>query len=262
MRHPLFSKTKYFILDMDGTFYLGGRMLPGADVFVRALGNFGLDYRFFSNNSSHAALSCREKLAGMGFPVEEDRVLLSTHVAADFLQILHPGAGVFALGNENMHAELHAAGIRLVNDRPDILLLGFDTTLSYEKITRAANWIAQGVPYFATHPDVNCPADGGFLPDTGSMIALFSASAGRTPVILGKPMRSTVDFLCRKLRCAPEALAFVGDRLETDIAIGVTHGIPAVLVLTGVATRESHTVSSIKADLVVEDLAALGQYLS
>ena len=260
-RHPLFANTKCFILDMDGTFYLGSRMLPGAGDFVRSLAGLGLDYRFFSNNSSHAAEGCRSKLAGMDFPVDDDRVILSTHVAADHLNTHYPGAGVYMLGNANMERELWTAGIRLEREHPDLLLLGFDTTLDYEKIMRAANLIAEGIPYFATHPDVNCPVDGGFMPDTGAMIALFETSAKRRPMILGKPERSTVEYLCRHLGLAPEELAFVGDRLETDVAIGVRHGIPAVLCLSGVTTREALAASAMQPDLVVAGLGELKAYL-
>ncbi|MCL1951857.1 MAG: HAD-IIA family hydrolase [Oscillospiraceae bacterium] len=262
MRHPLFARTKYFIFDMDGTFYLGDRMVPGAGDFARSLAGKGLDYRFFTNNSSNNEEACMAKLARMGFPVEPGRVVLSSDVAADYLNTHCPGAGVYLLGNERLTADMLRAGIRLVQEGPDLILLGFDTTLNYEKITKAANWIAAGLPYYATHPDKNCPMGEGFWPDTGSMIALFEASAGRRPVVLGKPMRTTVDYLTRLLSCAPGELAFVGDRLETDIAIGADHGIPSVLVLTGVTTREGYEAQAqVKAGLVVESLADLAEYI-
>lgn len=262
MRHPLFANTKYFIFDMDGTFYLGDSMIPGADCFVRSLAAHGLDYRFFTNNSSNSEPVCRAKLEAMGFPVEPGRVVLSSDVAADYLQKNHPGTRVYLLGNDRLTQTLQQASVTLVNDNPDLILLGFDTTLTYEKINKAANWIAAGLPYYATHPDMNCPVAGGFMPDTGSMIALFEASTGRRPMILGKPERSTVDYLTRLLRCAPEELAFVGDRLETDVLIGAAHGIPSVLVLSGVTSLEDYQAQSeIQAGLVVENLAALGAYL-
>ncbi|MCL2301355.1 MAG: HAD-IIA family hydrolase [Firmicutes bacterium] len=262
MRHPLFERTKYFIFDMDGTFYLGDRMIPGAGDFARSLKAKGLDYRFFTNNSSNNEEVCMAKLARMGFPVEPGRVVLSSDVAADYLNTHCPGAGVYLLGNERLTADMLRAGIRLVQEAPDLILLGFDTTLTFEKITKAANWIAAGLPYYATHPDRNCPMGEGFWPDTGSMIALFEASAGRRPVVLGKPMRTTVDYLTRRLNCAPEELVFVGDRLETDIAIGAKHGIPSVLVLSGVTSREDYEAQTqVKAGLVVESMAALVNYI-
>jgi len=261
-RHPALQHAKYFILDMDGTFYLGGRMIPGADVFARALTRTGLEYRFFTNNSSNSAALCRERLRGMGFEASPEDIILSSDVAADYLNAHCPGAGVYLLGNERLTQDMLRAGIRLVEERPDLVLLGFDTTLSYEKITKAANWIAQGLPYYATHPDLNCPVTGGFLPDTGAMIALFEASAGRRPVVFGKPERFTLDYLSKRLRCDGKQLVFVGDRLETDIAIGARHGIPAALVLTGVTTRAAYEAQrEVRADLVVESIGDLAAYL-
>ena len=246
---------------MDGTFYLGERMIPGAGGFARSLESKGLDYRFFTNNSSHARDDCLRKLAGMEFPVARDKVIISTDVAANWLQKNFAGARVYLLGNENMARELQGQGIRLAEDTPDLILLGFDTTLNYEKITKAANWIAAGLPYIATHPDRNCPVPGGFLPDTGSMIALFEASAGRRPLVLGKPERATADYLASVLSCEPDELCFVGDRLETDIAIG-HHGSPTVLVLTGVTTRaQLEAQDAVTPGLVVESLAQLQEYL-
>jgi len=261
MRHNLFAKTKYFVLDMDGTFYLGGSMIPGAGDFVRSLESRGLDFRFFTNNSSHAREDCLRKLARMEFLVAREKVVLSTDVAAAWLHENHKGARVYLLGNANMARELQGQGIPLVEDTPDLILLGFDTTLTYEKINRAANWIASGLPYIATHPDRNCPIPGGFMPDTGSMIALFEASTGRKPLVMGKPERTTVQYLATMLHCSFDELCFVGDRLETDIAIG-RHGSPSVLVLTGVTTRDDYDAQNIyHPGLVVESLEQLGDYV-
>jgi len=261
-RHPALQHAQYFIFDMDGTFYLGERMIPGADAFAHALARAGLEYRFFTNNSSNSVALCQERLRRMGFEAALEDIILSSDVAADYLNAHFPGARVYLLGNERLTGDMLRAGIQLVEERPDLVLLGFDTTLDYGKITKAANWIAAGLPYYATHPDVNCPAAGGFLPDTGAMISLFEASAGRRPVIFGKPERFTVDYLLKRLECRPEQLVFVGDRLETDIAIGARHGIPCALVLTGVTTREAYEAQrEVRADLVVESIGDLAAYL-
>jgi len=262
MRHPLFASAKYFIFDMDGTFYLGDHMIPGAGALARSLAGKGLDYRFFTNNSSNSEEVCMAKLARMGFPVEPGRVVLSSDVAADYLNTHCPGARTYLLGNGRLTADMLRAGVELVQENPDLILLGFDTTLDYEKIVKAANWIAAGLPYYATHPDKNCPMGDGFWPDTGSMIALFEASAGRRPIVLGKPMRTTVDYLTRLLRCEPGELVFVGDRLETDIAIGADHGIPSVLVLTGVTSLADYQAQDrIQAGLIVDSMKDIANYL-
>ena len=262
MRHALFANTKYFIFDMDGTFYLGDEMIPGADGFVRSLHKAGLDYRFFTNNSSNSAQLCSKKLGKMGFPTPAERIVLSSDVAADYLVTHRAGQRVYCLGNERLTQDLQRAGVTLVDDNPDLILLGFDTTLTYEKINKAANWLAAGLPYYATHPDVNCPLKEGFMPDTGAMIALFEASTGRRPEVFGKPQRHTVDYLVKRLNCKPEELVFVGDRLETDVAIGYNHGIPCVLVLSGATSLAAYEAQdTIKAGLVVESLASLAEYV-
>ena len=261
MDKSIFAKTKYFIIDMDGTFYLSGNIIEGSKDFIAKVRETGRDFYFFTNNSSNNVEVCRDKLAKMGFPVDENRVIVSSHVAAAYLNKHYPGKRVYLLGNERLTGDMLAAGINLVEDDPDIVLLGFDTTLTYEKIRKAANYIAGGAIYLATHPDFNCPMADGFMPDTGSMIEMFAASTGKRPEVLGKPMTATVDYITDLLHCERDELAFVGDRLMTDIAIGMNHNIPCALVYSGVTTPEEYAESEIRASVAVKDLKALGDYL-
>lgn len=256
-----FAKTRYFIIDMDGTFYLGNRIIDGADTFIKKLLETGRGYRFFTNNSSNNVRVCREKLAAMGFPVEENMVITSSFVTIGYIKKHYPDKTVYLLGNERLTNDFLQAGIPLVDDNPDIVVLGFDTTLTYEKICKAANFIASGTTYIATHPDFNCPMAKGFMPDTGSMIEMFAASTGRRPIVMGKPMTHTVDYITDLLECERDEIAFVGDRLATDIAIGANHGIPTALVLSGVTSIEEYRTSGIKASVVAKDLAQLSEYI-
>ena len=257
----IFEKTKYFIVDMDGTFYLDGNIIPGADGFLKKVRESGRDFFFFTNNSSNNVASCREKLEKMGFPVDEKRVIISSHVTIDFLKKNRAGKSVYLLGNERLTNDFRLAGIELTNENPDIVVLGFDTTLTYQKIHDAARFIAGGAEYIATHPDLNCPTADGFMPDTGSMIELFAASTGKRPLVMGKPMTATVDYITNLLSCSRDEIAFIGDRLATDIAIGAAHSIPTVLVLSGVTTVEEYEKSDIKASVVVESMKDLAAYL-
>ncbi len=257
----LFEKTKYFIIDMDGTFYLDGNIIDGSADFINKVLETGRDFYFFTNNSSNNVEVCRKKLEKMGFPVDENRVIISSHVAADYLNKNYPDKKVFLLGNERLTADMKAAGIKLVDSDPDIVLLGFDTTLTYQKMWDAVRYIDAGAIYIATHPDMNCPTADGYMPDTGSMIELFAASTGKRPLVLGKPMKTTVDYITSMLKCSADELCFVGDRLATDIAIGANNGIPCVLVYSGVTTPEEYAASDIRATLAVENLKALSEYL-
>lgn len=261
LQSTVFEKTRYFIIDMDGTFYLDGNIIPGADEFIYSLIESGRDYRFFTNNSSNNVEVCCAKLAKMGFPVDSDRVIISSHVAADYINRTYPGKTVFLLGNERLTADIAGAGIPLVQDNPDIVLLGFDTTLTYQKLWDAVRFIDGGAIYLATHPDLNCPTAQGYMPDTGSMIELFAASTGKRPTVLGKPMTATVDYLTRLLGCERNELAFIGDRLATDIAIGCNHSIPSALVFSGVTTPEEYASSPIRASVTAENMKALCRYL-
>jgi len=257
----IFSKVKYFIIDMDGTFYLDRQLIEGSIAFIDRLRETGRDFYFFTNNSSNNIEICLDKLAEMGFPVSDDKVIISSHVTIDYIKRHYPQKSVFLLGNERLEADFTAAGIQVVKENPDMVVLGFDTTLTYQKMWDAVKFLESGAIYIATHPDFNCPTADGYMPDTGSMIEFFAASTGRRPVVMGKPMTATVDYITRLLGCEKEELAFVGDRLATDIAIGSKHGIPTALVLTGVTTAAEYEKSAVRADVVVERLDELCDYL-
>lgn len=261
MQNAAFSKTKYFIIDMDGTFYLDGNLIDGALDFLARVKQLGKDFFFFTNNSSNNVEVCRQKLAKMGCEVPPEKIIISSHVTADFLNRNRKGKTVYLLGNERLTADFEAAGVPLVKENPDIVVLGFDTTLTYQKLWDACRYIANGAQYIATHPDLNCPTADGFMPDTGSMMALVKASTGKEPLVMGKPYRYTVEYLTNRLGCAPDELCFIGDRLETDILIGQKHNIPSVLVLTGVTDRDAYKKSDIRATLVCDSLQAFADVL-
>ena len=257
----MFAGTRCFIIDMDGTFYLGDTLIPGADDCLRRIEESGREYFFFTNNSSNSLDICCTRLAKIGFPTPKEKVLMSSYVAADHILHNHPGETVYLLGNENLRQAMLETGVPLVQKDPDIVLLGFDTTLTYQRIWDACRYIAGGARFYATHPDVNCPIVGGFKPDTGAMIEMFAASTGVRPTVLGKPMQPTVDYLTRKLGCEAEELAFIGDRLETDIRIGADRGIPTVLVMTGATNERILASSPIRPSLVLPSMAELQNYL-
>lgn len=261
MRTADFTKTKYFIIDMDGTFYLDGNLIDGALDFLQRVKETGKDFFFFTNNSSNNVEVCREKLHNMGCDVSDDKIVISSHVTIDFLRRNRAGKTVYLLGNERLTADFRNADISLVTENPDIVVLGFDTTLTYQKLWDACRYIANGAEYFATHPDFNCPIADGFMPDTGSMMALIKASTGKEPLIMGKPHHFTVEYLTNRLNCKADELCFIGDRLETDILIGQKHGIPSVLVLTGVTSRADYEKSDIRATMVCESLKAFSEVL-
>lgn len=259
---PELESIKCFIVDMDGTFYLGESLLPGAKEFAECVEKSGKKFFFFTNNSSHNEQACLSKLRRYGYDAEDGSVIISSHVTIDFLKRNRPGKSVYLIGNENLRGDFIKAGITLTDENPDIVVLGFDTQVTYEKLNKGANFIAAGKEYISTHPDVNCPLKDGFMPDAGALMALMKASTGKDPdIIMGKPYAYTVDYVTNRICCKREEIAFVGDRLETDIAIGVKNGLKAVLVYTGVTTPEMYEKSDIKATVAFENIGELGKAL-
>ena len=252
---------KLFILDMDGTFYLGNRLIEGSLDFLEKLSSQGKKFLFFTNNSSRTAAFYKKKLAGMGCFVKENEVVTSGDVTIKFLKENYPGSGVYLVGTELLRESFRKVGIRLTAENPEIVVLSFDTTLTYEKIERACTFIRNGSLFLATHLDYNCPTEDGFIPDCGSMCAMVEASTGVKPRFLGKLFRETADMIKLITGLNNDEMAFVGDRLYTDIAAGVSNGITGILVLTGETGLEEVEKSEIRPDYIFESLAALGKAL-
>ncbi|MDU4960969.1 MAG: HAD-IIA family hydrolase [Sporomusaceae bacterium] len=250
-----------FLLDMDGTVYLGEKLLPGALDCLRQLQQSGRDVLFLTNNSSRSADYYAQKLTRLGWPVSADAILTSGVATAAYLSSVKPRARVYLLGTPDLAAEFARWQLVLTPQQPDYVVLGFDTTLTYEKLQLACQLIRSGVPYIATHPDINCPTETGYIPDCGAMIALIRASTGIEPKIIGKPNREIIDAVFARKPYSPAALAMVGDRLYTDIAAAATAGITGILVLSGETGREDLATACVRPDYVFAHLGELAAAL-
>lgn len=260
------KEIKVFLLDMDGTIYLGDELIEGALDFLDILNRQGKSFLFLTNNSSKNRKVYREKLKNLGCCVEEDDIFTSGEATVIYLKKQKPGAKIFLMGTPFLEEEFVQAGFLLVKDRsekPDFIVIGFDTTLSYEKLWIACDFLREGIPFVATHPDFNCPIENGkFMPDTGSMVKMIEASTGKSPVIIGKPFKHIVDAILEKYGFINEEIAIVGDRLYTDIKTGINAEITSVLVLSGETTDEMYRQSDIRADYVFPSIKELGQAIN
>lgn len=251
-----------FLLDMDGTIYLGDRVFECTMPFLNLLKEQGKRYMFLTNNSTRNRYAYRERLTKMGIPVDEDGVFTSGEATTIYLNQQKPGARIFLLGTPSLEEEFREAGFILTEENIDYVVLGFDICLTYERLCKLCDFVRAGVPFIATHPDFNCPTDGGFIPDVGSMLALVEASTGRRPdYIVGKPNRGIIDALCEKYKLRHEDIAMVGDRLYTDIAVGVNAGVTSILVWSGESTPEDLAVSDVKPDYIFDDLSGITEQI-
>ncbi len=256
------APVRCFLLDMDGTFYLGDNIIEGSLDFLQALERTGRTARFLTNNSSKSAAAYDEKLQRMGVDARYRDVITSGHAAARYCLQHFPGGKGYLLGNPMLTEELRAMGLLLTEDDPDYVLVAFDTTLDYSKMCKVCDFVRAGKPYIATHPDFNCPTETGFIPDMGAIMAFIEASTGRkADVILGKPYRGIVEEALARTGYQLHEMAMVGDRLYTDVATGVHHGMTGILVLSGEATMDDVACSDIKPHLIFNRLADMIPYL-
>ncbi|HHY82548.1 MAG TPA: HAD-IIA family hydrolase [Clostridiales bacterium] len=260
MINHLGPNKKYFILDMDGTFYLGDQILDGSLKFLERVKAAGKHFLFFTNNSSKNRRVYLEKLAKMGCYITEDLIVTSGMVTIHYLKQILKIRKVYLLGTPALEEDFQSNGIVLTDSNPDAVIAGFDTTITYEKLKIACTLIRNGVPFIATHPDNNCPTEYGPIPDCGAICAFITQSTGSVPKYLGKPYKETLDFITNYLNCSKDELVFVGDRLYTDIAIGAKNGATSVLVLTGETRLEDLKHSDVQPDIIVERLVDLADY--
>lgn len=257
-----FDDVKLFLLDMDGTFYLGDRLIDGSLSFIDRVQKTGRDFLFLTNNSSHNAAFYVERLHRMGLDVPRSKILTSGEATCEVLSEKYPAKRAYVLGNEYLIEEFHEAGIPVDDANPEIAVIGFDTTLTYEKMRKICDLVRAGLPYIATHPDFNCPTENGFMPDIGAIIAFIEASTGRRPdLIVGKPNTGIVEAAVRRTHIAPAQMAMVGDRLYTDIETGIRSGMLSVLVMSGETTREMLASSATRPDYSFDRLCDMNPLL-
>ena len=283
-KREILKNIKAFVLDLDGTFYLGDRLLPDSLRFVARVRETGRRFLFFTNNSSKTPARYLEKLSRMGLALARADIATSGDVCIDYLKENHAGAPVYLMGTEALREEFAAAGIRLAGDEagapeagapeagapggkapeagaPGIVVCAFDTELTYAKLERACTLIRNGATFLATHEDINCPTEDGFIPDCGALCAAVSLSTGRQPRFFGKPHAETMEKVLALTGAAPGELAFVGDRLYTDVAAGVDNGAYGLLVLSGETKEKDIAASRVKPDAVFRDLGEIADLL-
>lgn len=252
---------KLFVLDMDGTFYLDNRVLPGSMEFIDKVRNIGKEFVFFTNNSSRSGEFYVDKLNKMGCNVVRDHIMSSGDVTIDFLKNSRPGKRVYLMGTELLVKSFKDAGIDLVEENPDLVVLGFDMTMTYEKVSKACKFLRKGAEFIATHLDINCPTEDGFIPDCGAMCAMITTSTGVKPKFLGKPFTETLDAVKNKTGYGNDDIVFVGDRLYTDVATGFNHNVTSILVLSGETKFEDLEASDIKPTFVFPTLGSIAEVL-
>jgi arabinose operon protein AraL len=249
-----------YIFDLDGTVFLGDALLPAAGETLQYLRSIGKKTVFLSNNPTHSRQEYAAKLTRLGVPTNLVEVVTSTTVMVDFLKHNLPKGRLFVVGEKPLQDELNQAGFELTEDsaRIDAVIASFDRTFIYRKLQIAYDAIRGGARFYATNSDRFCPIPGGGEPDAAAIIAAIEACTDtKVEVVVGKPSRYMVDAILSRLQVPVEACLMVGDRLETDILLGLDNGIDTALIMTGATSVSDLATSQIRPTYVCRSLASL-----
>jgi Predicted sugar phosphatases of the HAD superfamily len=240
---------KLFLFDMDGTIYEEDQVFEGTHDLLNQIKYMGGEFVFVTNNSSKSLKDYLDRINSMGIKVNEDNFFTSSQATVLYLKQNHPGKIVYCQGTKAFLDELLDASIKVVTevtDDAEVVLVGFDTELTGQKIRNTCQMLQKDIEYIATNPDLACPVSFGFIPDCGAICNMLYHATGRKPIYIGKPEATIVNNVVKKFHCSKEDTVIIGDRLYTDIATGINAGITSICVLTGETKIEDIQNGNIK----------------
>jgi NagD protein len=246
-----------WLMDMDGVLVREESVIPGAEGFIARLTELGRPFLVLTNNSIYTRRDLAARLRLSGLEVPEEAIWTSALATARFLENQRPGGTAYVIGEAGLTTALYESGYTLTERDPDYVVLGETRTYSFERITQAIRLVERGARFIATNPDATGPSPDGPLPATGSVAALISRATGVAPYFVGKPNPLMMRSALNALAAHSETAAMVGDRMDTDVVAGLEAGMEAILVLTGISTREAAERFPYRPSRIVDSIADL-----
>lgn len=238
----IINQISTFFLDMDGVLYTGDTPINGAAETITYLRRRGKKIVFMTNNSMHTRRAYVRKLARIGIPASESKIITSAYATRLYLLKRAPRARVYVVGGQGLKEELAQGGFRILSDSrasdADFVVAGLDRAINYKKLTAGVRALLAGAEFIATNTDAVYPTGDGISPGAGAIIGALSVSSGKQPkVVIGKPSLNMVKLALEIVRSKPSETAIVGDKLSTDVQVGKRAGFKTILVLSGVTSR-------------------------
>jgi len=248
------TEKKVFFFDLDGTIYLGNKLFDGVTELIEILRRKNKNFFFLSNNSSRSTSDYLRKLNNLNLNITRDNIILSQHPTIDYLKSKYYEK-IFLMGTESLKQEFREEGFILTETDPEILVLAFDQELTYERLERASLLLQDDIPYIATHLDDRCPTEEGYIPDAGGIAALLYKATERMPKVFGKPNKEMLLYKLRELNVSPKDAVMFGDRLYTDIKMGIESGVTTCCVLSGEITMDMiNNSTEFKPDFIINGI--------
>jgi HAD superfamily hydrolase (TIGR01457 family) len=256
------EKIKGLILDMDGVVWRGDAPIGELAATFRRIRACGLKFVFATNNSTKTSEQYVTKLKEFGVEVEPWQVITSSQAAARAMAQSYPqGTKALVIGEDGLRIPMEREGFEVVSlenaPQAQVVVMGMDRGISFEKLSEATLLIRQGVQFYATNMDKTFPTPRGQIPGAGAWVSVITTATNVEPIVAGKPFPFLMELSLEKLGTRKEETLVVGDRLETDIAAGQRVGCPTALVLSGVSTKEQADRWLPQIDIVADDLATL-----
>lgn len=250
---------KAVILDIDGVILLGKKQIAGAEEAIGKLRAMGYRIFFLSNNSSRSRRTLVEKLVDAGVTASIEESYPASYGTAVYVSEKYPKSKSYVISGGGMQDEFRARGLEVVEDEnAGVVAVGFDTGLTYQKLTAAFRAIMKGAVFIASNEDKTYPVEDGLKPGAGAIVAALEFSCGKKPKVIGKPSTYMLKMIMKEHKLRKEELVVVGDRFDMDIAMAKKAGIKSVLVLSGVSSREDvGRNGNAKPDLVLGSLSEL-----
>ncbi|MFI2856339.1 HAD-IIA family hydrolase [Paenibacillus sp. JSM ZJ436] len=263
MHRTLINEFTAYLFDLDGTIYIGDRVLDGAEDTIRTLRERRKSVMFATNTTLYTRKQVMYKLARLGIHCSGDEIITALTAAGEYFREHAPGASIYPLGGEAMTMELTGMGLNVTQHEEDAthVLVGLDQSMNYRRLTATVNAVRNGAFLVAANPDPFCPVEKGVIPDTWALISAIETASGRTTDIrLGKPSAYYAACALKQLGVRPEDCLMVGDKLETDIALGQRVGMSTALVLTGVDAAESIEQTGIQPDYILRSVGVIAEH--
>jgi HAD superfamily hydrolase (TIGR01450 family) len=237
------SHKKLFLFDIDGTISIGDTLFEGSRELLSYIDEMGGASYFITNNSTKSAADYVMKFRDcFHLHTAENQFVSSGFMTIRFMQEHYSTKKIYCLGTRSFVNELRKQNL-CITETPDqdiaCILIGYDDELTYEKLVNTCRVLTEcQVPYYATNPDLCCPAEFGFIPDCGSICQMLESSCGRTPIYLGKPNPKVVEVCLTDTGFSRDETLVIGDRLYTDIACGINAGVDTCVLFSGEARPE------------------------